>query len=327
VSTPGPIAILGAGSVGLVLGARLARAGHAVRFHVRSEDAAQRIRGRGVTVEDPATGKSFQVAAGAAVGPPAGHEGPIFVCVRGPDTDAVAVALAAASPRAVPVNVQNGVDGDARLAARFPRVIGAVWRLPCTRIEPDRVRTHGAGRLVLGAHPEGAGADVEALAALAREAGFDAAVSTRIGEDRWLKLCLNLTSTPNALVRQADHPTAEFVETKARLLEEARAVLGAAGVVARSCDGRDRSLDAEIEWQRGALARGDAARPIPLYNSTWRALREDLALETDGYHRIVIELGRRHRIATPVNERMLAVLLRARDRRLGPECYGAKDLR
>jgi 2-dehydropantoate 2-reductase len=320
------IPILGAGSVGLVLGARLARAGRGVRFHVRDAEAARALRTAGVTVQDPATGESWRTAVDAAIGAPAGHEGPLFVCVRGPDTDAVADALAAASPRAIPVNVQNGVDGDARLAARFALVMGAVWRLPCTRVAPDRVRTRGPGRIVFGAHPQGAGADAEALAALAREAGFDSAVSERIAEDRWLKLCLNLTSTPNALVRQAEHATPAFVAAKVRLLEEARAVLTAAAIVARSCDGRDRSLDAEIEWQRGALARGDAARPIPLYNSTWRALSDGLALETDGYHQLVADLGRRHGIATPTNEHMLALLLRARDLHLGPECYGASDL-
>jgi 2-dehydropantoate 2-reductase len=321
-----PIAIVGAGAVGLALGARLARAGRAVRFHVRAEAAARALRGEGVRVEDPATGASWQAAVEARVGPPAGAAGPVFLCVRRPDTEALAGALAAASPAAVPVNVQNGVDGDAVLAARFPLVVGAVWRLPCTRIAANRVRTIGAGRIVVGAHPEGAGPEAEAVAALLREAGFDVGVAARLAEDRWLKLCVNLMSTPNALVRPAEHATRAFVEGKARLLEEARSVLRAAGVAARSCDGRDRSLDEEIAWVRGGLARGDAARPLPLYNSVWQALRDGLPLETDDYHRRIAALGAAHGIATPGNERVLAGLLRARAERLGPECFGAAEL-
>jgi len=321
-----PIAIVGAGSVGLVLGARLARAGRPVRFHVRAEPAARALRDEGVLVEDPATGEVWRAAADARLGPPAGIAGPVFLCVRRPDTEALADALAAASPAAAPVNVQNGVDGDAILARRFARVLGAVWRLPCTRTAANRVRTLGAGRFVVGAHPAGAGPDAEAVAALVRAAGFDTAVSEHIPEDRWLKVCVNLTSTPNALVRQDDHESEAFVEGKARLLEEARAVLAAAGIPARSCDGRDRSLDDEIAWQRGALARGDAARRLPLYNSVWQALRYDLPLETDDYHQRILALGERQRVATPINARVLAALLRARAKRLGPESYAAGEL-
>jgi 2-dehydropantoate 2-reductase len=319
------IAILGAGSVGLVLGARLARAGRTVRFHVRREEAARALREGGVVVEDPASGGYWRAAVEAEPGPPRAA-GPVFVCVRGPDNEAVAASLAAVAPAAVPVNVQNGVAGDAVFARRFTRVIGAVWRAPCTRVEPNRVRTLRDPRVILGLHPAGEGPDVESLADLLRGAGLDVGVSRRIAEDRWLKLCVNLTSSPNALVRQDEHASAAFVEIKVRLLEEARMVLAAAGIAARSCDGRDRSLDAEIEWHRGSLAQGEAARRMPLYNSTWSALAHGLPLETDEYHRTVCMLGGRHGIATPVNARVLEALERAREGKLGPECYGAEEL-
>ncbi|HSJ96880.1 MAG TPA: 2-dehydropantoate 2-reductase N-terminal domain-containing protein, partial [Myxococcota bacterium] len=159
-----PIAIVGAGSVGLVLGARLARAGRAVRFHVRGEPAARALREQGVGVEDPSTGASWSARVDARVGPPEGAEAPVFLCVRRPDLEALAGALVAASPAALPVNVQNGVDGDAILARRFARVLGAVWRLPCTRVAANRVRTLGAGRFVVGAHPAGAGLEAQAVA-------------------------------------------------------------------------------------------------------------------------------------------------------------------
>ena len=49
-----------------------------------------------------------------------------------------------------------------------------------------------------------------------RAAGYDVGISQRIGEDRWLKLCVNLMSAPNALIRREDHATRAFVEIKAR---------------------------------------------------------------------------------------------------------------
>jgi 2-dehydropantoate 2-reductase len=188
------------------------------------------------------------------------------------------------------------------------------------------VRALGAGRVVVGAHPEGGGADVEALAGALRAAGYDVGVSACIGEDKWLKLCVNLMSAPNALVRREDHETAAFVEVKARCLEEARATLAAAGITARSCDGRDRSLDAEIAFQRASLASGQSARRLPIYNQVWQALRHGGPLEADRYHRRILALAARHGLAAPVNARVLEVLKAVEREKRGPESAGAEDL-
>jgi 2-dehydropantoate 2-reductase len=319
-------AIVGAGSIGLALGARLARAGHSVRFVVRSENAARAIRDQGVTVEDPASGESWRARADACTELPAGEAGVVLLCVRTPDTGAAAGALARSAPHATLVNVQNGVEGDAIAARHFRRVLGAVIRHPCMRLAPNRVRALGAGRIAIGAHPSGGGSDVDAIAAALRGAGYDVGVSQRIGDDRWLKLCFNLMSTPNALVRPAEHATRAFTEGKARLLEEARDALAAAGTAARSCDGRDRSLDQEIAFQRSALERGEAARALPIYNSLWVALSSGAPLEADAYHRAIIALGARHGVATPTNERVLRGLERALREQLGPESFAAAEL-
>ena len=321
------ITVIGAGSVGLALAARLARGGAAVLVIARSEAAARSIRERGIELEDPATGAVVRARVEARAELPAGECGFALLCVRTPDTDAASAALALASPAAKLVNVQNGVEGDAIAARHFERVLGAVYRQPCMRVEPHRVRALGSGRIAIGAHPEGAGADVLEIAAALRAAGYDVGVSPRIGEDRWLKLCVNLMSAPNALVRRSEHATRSFTGGKARLLEEARDALAAAGIAARSCDGRDRSLDAEIAFQRGALERGEAARALPVFNSAWMGLSRGAPLEVDAHHRAIVELGARHRIATPTNARVLAAIERAARERLGPECFGVEILR
>ena len=320
------LTVIGAGSVGLTVAARLARSGQPVRVVTRSEDAARAIRDRGIELEDPASGAVWRAAVEAQVELPIDEMDFALLCVRAPDTEAASAALARRSPAATLVNVQNGVGGDAVAGRHLGRVLGAVYRQPCMRVDANRVRALGSGRIAVGAHPEGAGADVEEIAAALRAAGYDVGVSRRIAEDRWLKLCVNLMSAPNALVRRAEHATAAFTEGKARLLEEARSALAAAGIAARSCDGRDRSLEAEIAFQRGALARGDAARSLPVFNSVWSGLTRGAPLEADSHHRAIIELGARHRIETPTNERVLAAVERAARDRLGPECYGVEIL-
>ena len=111
-------------------------------------------------------------------------------------------------------------------------------------------------------------------------------------------------------------------------------MIEAAGITARSCDGRDRSLDDEIAWQRESLARGGSARHLPIYNHVWTGLRSSVwqglealtPLEADDYHRRILELAARHGVDAPVNARVLAALEEAMRRKTGPECVAAASL-
>jgi 2-dehydropantoate 2-reductase len=320
--------IVGAGSVGLALAARLARGGVRVQLVTRRAEAARHLAERGLLAEDPVSGarRGFRVGASTDVGALGPGAGAVFVCTRVDAIERVARALAAHT-RAL-VTFQNDVVAE-ELAARAGRcVIGGVWRETVTRVADDRVRLalERPGRAVVGLHPAGRDPAVEAVAALLRRGEIDVSVSTAIGRDKWLKLCVNLMSTPNALVRRSDHTTAAFVELKVRLLEEARAALAAAGVDATPCDGRDRTLEQEIAFQREALVRGTSARPIPLYNQVWTSLRHGGPLEADAYHERIMALARAHGVPAPVNERVRERLLAAAERRLGPESHAAREL-
>jgi 2-dehydropantoate 2-reductase len=322
------VTILGAGSVGLALAARLAHGGVRVQLLTRRLEAAQRLGARGLTAEDPASGTQRGLAVAATADPAQldASAGPLLLCTRVDAVDAVARCFAGRG--ATLVTFQNDVGCEAIAARYAARVIGAVWRETVTRVSDDCVRYALArpGRVIVGLHPAGTGTDVEALAALLRRGEIDVSVSHAIASDKWLKLCLNLMSAPNALVRRSDHATPDFVAVKVRLLEEARDVLRAAGIDATPCDGRDRTLDAEIEFQRAALARGDSARPLPLYNQVWTALRQGGPPEADGYHERILALARTHGRAARVNELVLARLRDAAHRSLGPECYAAGEL-
>jgi len=324
------ITVYGGGAVGLVLGARLARAGDEVVFLLRRPEVAEQIAASGVRLEDPATGASFTARAGAVAAPGELPEtfraGPILFCMRASETESAAAALAAAAPNAVVASFQNDLDNEAILARRFPVVLGAPLRQTCTRTGPSSALATGGGRVVIGRHPSGASPTLDALAARLRAAGYDVGVSAHIAEDRWLKLCMNLMSAPNALVRRPDHRSRAFVEIKARLLEEARAALFAAGIAARSCDGRDRSLVEEIAWQRASLERGDSARELPIYNQVWAALRHGTPLEADAYHRRILGFAEENGVPARVNARVLEVLLRQAASGAGPESVAASEL-
>lgn len=324
------VGIVGAGSVGLALGARLAAAGCEVLFVTRRPEQAAHVEAERVLLEDPATGARAEVRVRATAdleeAAPRLAGRPVVFCTRSSDLPHCAGALARLAPDAVGVAAQNGVDCDALLAEHFSSVLGLVVRQTCTRTDDRSVRATGRGRLVIGAHTPAGAPEAERFAALLEAADYDVGLSRDLASDRWLKLCVNLMSAPNALVLRQDHETRDFVEVKARLLEEARAVLAAAGIGAASCDGRDRSLDDEIAHQRAALASGTSARALPLYNQVWSALRHGGPLEADGYYRTILDLAERHGVAAPVNERVLALLLRAADGSRGPESLRAAEL-
>jgi 2-dehydropantoate 2-reductase len=316
--------------VGLVVGARLARAGNNVLFITRRREVAELIESDGVRCEDLLAGETWAIGVKAVAEVRAAAEriegGPVLFCMRRSETAPAAAALARAAPRAVVASLQNDVDNEEILARHFATVIGGVYRQTCTRTAPNSAVTAGTGRVVLGTHPRGAGPAATSLAAAFRAAGYDVGLSRRIARDLWLKLCINLMSAPNALIRREDHDTRAFVELKARLLEEAKEALAAAGIEAASCDRRDRSLDEEIAFQRAALGRGTSARRLPLYNQVWSSLEDGLPLEADGYHRRVLDLATRHGLSLPKNERTLAALERAARDALGPESATAAEI-
>ena len=328
------VAVVGAGAVGLALGTRLAASGSEVLFVVRRPEVARCIERDGTRVENVETGAvlearpavvlTSELEAGELEGDEL-RERLLLFATRAPDLPEAAAMLAAVAPAATAVAAQNDVDNEELLARHFPRVLGMVVRNTFTRSTDNAVRTSGAGRLIVGAHPSGGGPDVEDLAAALSAAGIDVGLSSCIGDDKWLKLAVNLMTVPNALIDPAEHATRDFSLLKARLLEEARDVFRAAGIAARACDGCDRSLDEEIAQQLAAHGQPRSARGGGLYNGVWASLRHGAPLEADRYHRRILALAAQHALPAPLNARALELVERARAEGRGPESFSCRD--
>jgi len=328
------LAIVGAGSVGLSLTARLAASGCDVWLVARRDESVAAIAASGIEVFDPDSDERFTArpTGVSTLESATDLRGRIvIVCVRAPDSASLAPQLAEAAPDATVVCAQNDVDNEAHFALHFASVVGGIVRQTCTRTGPADVSALGRGRLIFGGHPNAVSAPdaaldaVDTLSRAFSRAGFDVAASPAIHEDKWLKLCVNVLSVPNALIHPDEHTLPAFGEIKARLAEEARAALAAAGITARSCDGRDRSLDEEIAFQRESPARGQSARRLPIYNAVWASLEHGLPLEAELYHERILGLARQHGLAAPLNQRALELVLRAQRERLGPESARCTD--
>jgi 2-dehydropantoate 2-reductase len=313
------IVVYGAGAVGSVLGGLLSvqkhdvvlvcRKGHADAInegglHVRSATGDYVSRPRAT---EELSGDD--VAAGVCV----------LVTVKSHDTRGVANTLAGLLPRETPVvSFQNGMDNEASLGAHFDNVYGGVCRITCQMLQPGTASFRRKGRLVVGKYPKGSDSFARSLTRAFGAAGFDACLSRNVIDDKWLKLVVNAQSAFHAVIDPRDHDANEFFELKARIIEEARAVLKAARIRARSCDRNVSSIDEMIaDLRRPRMPR--AERGMMVHNSTWQDLylRRD-TIETPFFHEPFIKMGREHGIAVPCHEVALDTALRCHREGLGP---------
>ena len=130
-------AILGAGGVGSLIGAALARAGWAVVLVLRPETLARhpgRLRIESVVLGD----FEVDVATAAALDR---EVDVLWVTPKAPDLES---ALALAPPEsvgdAVVVPLLNGIDHVALLRARYANVLAGAMRVESERVEPGLVR-------------------------------------------------------------------------------------------------------------------------------------------------------------------------------------------
>jgi 2-dehydropantoate 2-reductase len=186
------IAVIGSGAVGCYYGARLARAGHDVRFLMRRDLEAVRRRG----LEVHSCDGDFILHPVAAFASP--HEiGTVdrVICALKTTSlnDAQDLIAPCLGPETRIVALMNGLGIEQRLAGWFgaERVFGAMAFVCINRGEPGVVHHLKYGRLSIG-HLLDDPAETAALADLLRSAGLDVAVAPNLRWARWDKLCWNV---------------------------------------------------------------------------------------------------------------------------------------
>lgn len=233
------IAVVGAGSVGGYLGARLAAAGAEVRLVARGAHLAA-IRAHGLAVRSPLGDVHVDVPAtddAAEIG----ACDVVLVGVKAYDLEDAAAAHLPhlVGPGSVVVPLQNGVDSAERLAAVVGRdqVIGGLAIIFAGIVEPGVVaHTGGPAKLVFGELDGTLSERVRRLEQWCAAAGIDAEASDDIRLALWHKyafICAVAGTTaavrlPLGEIRAAQASWALF----RRLLEETYAVAAAADGVA-----------------------------------------------------------------------------------------------
>ncbi|MFT3778513.1 MAG: 2-dehydropantoate 2-reductase [Ottowia sp.] len=323
------ICIYGAGAIGGWIGAGLAAAGHAVNVVARGDTLAA-LRAHGLRLRAGDDERAFPVT---ATDQPAelGAQDLIVVAVKAPALAEVARAIGPLiGPNTVVLTAMNGVpwwflhgfggalagrtlasvDPGGAIARAIPaaQVVGCVVHASCALDAPGVVR-HRAGRgLIVGEPAGGAGARVQALAALLQGAGFDAALSEQIQRDVWFKLWGNMTVNPVCAMTGA---------TSDRVLDDelVRGFLSAVMLEAReigACVGVP--IDQTPEDRHAVTRKLGAMTPSMLQD-----VQAGRAVELDALVASVRELGQLTGVATPFTDALLGLSrLHARVRHLYP---------
>jgi 2-dehydropantoate 2-reductase len=305
------IAIVGAGAIGGLVGARLALAGEQVTFLVRGANL-RALRSNGIKLINH-DGRE-QVACNIEATDDYAQAGPqdlVILALKAHQVADVAEQLPLLyGPDTCVVTMQNGipywyfhqhgghlegrqvssVDPEGRLATLIPpsRVIGCVVYPASELVAPGVVRHVEGERFPLGELDGSSSARVQAISECFARAGFKAPVLDNIRAEIWLKLWGNLTFNP---ISALCHATLEGIcqyplarDLAAEMMREAEAVANKLGITFRvTLDKRIAGAEKVGRHKTSMLMDIEAGR----------------GPEIDALVGSVIELGRFTETATP----------------------------
>ncbi len=251
------IAVIGAGAIGGLVGAKLALAGEDVTFIVRGRNL-EAIRANGFRLIAP-EGEEVVARALRATDryDDAGPQDIVILAMKAHQVEAVADEVPKLfGPDTVVVTMQNGipywyfhrhggalegspvrsVDPSGLVAARIPaaRVIGCVVYPASELVAPGVVKHIEGDRFPVGELDGSASPRVNRVSACLSGAGFRAPVLADIRAEIWLKLWGNLTFNPISslshatLVDICQYPPSRALATA--MMQEAQAVAGKLGI-------------------------------------------------------------------------------------------------
>jgi 2-dehydropantoate 2-reductase len=219
------ICIYGAGAIGILVGARLAAAGHEVSAVARGATLAA-LTERGFHA-DALEGQVIRGPVRASEDPAAlGVQDVVVVAVKAPALADVARRIAPLlGPGTIVLPAMNGVpwwfcqglrgdaaglalksvDPDGAIAAGIPigHVVGCVVHLAAFVSAPGEVQNKMGRGLVIGEPHGGPSERVARLKAVLDEAGFETVASDMIQRDIWYKLWGNMTTNPISAITGA----------------------------------------------------------------------------------------------------------------------------
>lgn len=281
------IGVVGPGAIGCAVATWLAQdPGHALTLQARSD----------LVDLEAHTPHGLRRASPRVVRDASGLMGSewVLITVKAYDAPTVGAKLAPlAAGDTVFAVLQNGVEHFESLGNALPRerLLPVMVDIPVERTAPGRVRQHRVGRMVVPCGPLG-----RRFVALFGHTPFEVTQTEDFKSEIWKKLCTNAAGALSAVLMRPSviaHHAGVAALTQA-LVEEVIAVGRAEGAVLPD------SLPGDI------LAAQRAAPDA--VNSMLADRRSGRPMEIDARNGVVVRLGRRHGVPTPVNQMVVALL-------------------
>jgi 2-dehydropantoate 2-reductase len=318
------ICIYGAGAIGGLMAAWLARSGHEVSVVARGAQL-DAIRRNGLRVQSKGKTETFNIKAEsdpARLGP----QDYVLVTVKAQSLTGVAETVAPLLGRETSVvTAMNGVpwwffqgiksqdnrleslDPGGQLTRAIPieRIVGCVIHLAASTPEPGVVSHNMGAKLILGEPGGKNGARTRGIADALAAAGFEVIVTKAIEKEFWVKLLGNVSFNPvSALTVTTADQLIQNREVKAYMVEIMREVLAI---------GRAVGVDADIDPE----ARIDMARALGRFKTSMHQdLEAGKQLEIDGLLAGTLEIARKAGVRAPFTESLYG-LIRARAQSTG----------
>ena len=292
------VIVLGAGAVGSLFGAKLARAGHSVTLVGRAAHV-EAVRAHGLVVRND---HDEIVRLAAEVDVPSGMAvDAALVTVKSFDLAVAMRELAGALRTPVPTLMpQNGIGIEAVAEAALreggwpdprPWMVRAVHSVPATWLGPGIVREAGEGEVLLPA-PNGqdpSDRHIRLFEGLLGGAGFRVRLGPEFERDVWRKLLVNAAINPLTAVRGI--PNGSLLDGPAHaealtLLREARTAASAAGY-------EFTEEEAVREFER--VARATAANRSSMLQDLDRGRRTEI----DAISGELLRVAERHGLSLP----------------------------
>jgi 2-dehydropantoate 2-reductase len=314
------ITVFGAGAIGGITGAALARAGHDVLLVDRAADHVAAMNARGLTVERRGGAETIPVRAITPdlLGP--GLE-LVLLAVKSQDTPAaLAVLVPRLGAQAAIVSMQNGLNEELiAAAAGAQRTVGCLVNWAADWTGPGRILHGGEGALVLG---ELDGRPSERVSALAKL--LDVVAPTRVTDNilgyTWGKhvygALLVATAVVDAHVYEVVERSPEVKRMLIALVLESMRVAEAAGIRLQAFDEFDP--EAYRKAAAGDVAARDRAMDViaahyRAHTKSKTGIWRDLAVrrrktEVGALLGATVTKARRHGLPMPLTERLIAMI-------------------
>jgi 2-dehydropantoate 2-reductase len=295
------IAVVGAGAMGSIFGARFVQGGHETVLVDVVAPLVERINADGVTVvrgDDETTTRLQATSAPDDVGP----VDVVVFCVKCYHTaPAAELARPLVGPDTVVASLQNGWGNGDVLAGAYPaeQVVVGVTYNSGTVLGVGRVAHPGVGPTTMGPFAGDSTAGAERLATALADGGLEVSVTTPIRPEIWKKLILNAATLPTAALTGMPAGTLTAHDEMRELVSEtAREAVAAARAL-----GYDVDADERVEYIHSLLERAG-----PTKASMLQDFEAGRRTEIDVINGAVVAAADEHGVDVPLNRAFVSLV-------------------